>query len=102
MHATIRRYEVLPQDVPTLRERVREGFLPIVRAIPGFVAYDLIEAENGVVISVSVFEAEAGTAESTRRAAEWVDQAAADVIHQARQVTSGEVVIHEGAAPPAP
>lgn len=96
MYASIRRYELLPRDVPELRKRVQEKFVPIISQVPGFVSYDVIEAENGVVVSVSVFEDESAAAESARRASAWVDQDAADLIRQARQVTTGEVTVHQG------
>ena len=92
MYAAIRRYELLPADVPTLRQRVQAGFLPIISQVAGFVSYDLIEAENGVVISVSVFADEA--------AAAWVEQEATDLVHQTRQYTTGAVTIHQAAPSP--
>lgn len=95
MYAAIRRYEALPTDVPVLRQRVQAGFLPIIRQVPGFVSYALIEAENGVVISVSVFADEAAAQESSRRAAAWVEQEAADLVQQTRQYTTGEVTVHQ-------
>ena len=94
MYAAIRRYELLPNDVPELRKRVQERFIPIISQVPGFISYDLIEAENGVVVSVSVFEEAAEAIESSRQAAAWVEQDAADLVHQARQITTGEVNIH--------
>ena len=97
MYAAIRRYELLPSDVPELRNRVQERFLPIIRQVPGLVSYDLIEAENGVVVTVSVFADEAAAAESSRRSAAWVEQDAADLIQLARQVTTGEVTVHQTA-----
>jgi quinol monooxygenase YgiN len=100
MYAAIRRYELLPTDVPELRRRVQAGFLPIVGQVPGFISYDLLEAENGVVVTVSIFADEAAAQESSRRAAAWVDQEAADLIHQTRQYTTGEVTIHQAAPLP--
>ena len=63
------------------------------RGIPAF----NLQAENGVVVTVSVFADEAAAAESSRRAAAWVEQDAADLIHLARQVTTGEVTVHQTA-----
>ncbi len=105
MYAAIRRYALLPSDVPKLRQRIEERFLPLIRQVPGFVSFDLIEAVNGVVISVSVFADEAAAAGESRRAtaaavaarqtAAWLDQDAADLIRQAQQITAGEVTIHQ-------
>jgi hypothetical protein len=42
--------------------------------IPGYIAYYFVDVgeAGGRMVSISVFESEAGTAESSRRAAEWV------------------------------
>ena len=95
MCAAIRRYQLLPGDVPELRKRVQERFVAIISQVPGFVSYDLIEAENGVVVTISVFADEASATESSQRAVAWVDQDAADLVHQARQITTGEVTVHQ-------
>lgn len=55
MYATVRRYEGVtdPGEVARL---VNEGFLPIIREIPGFVDYYFVDAGDGVMISTSIFE----------------------------------------------
>src|SRR5215211_3195032 len=71
MYVAVRRYEGVtdPQKVAQL---VNEGFLPIISEMPGFVAYYLVDAGDGVVVSTSVFEHKAAEEESTFRAGEFV------------------------------
>ena len=71
MYATVRRYEGIT-DPAEVGRRVREGFVPLLREIEGFVAYYWVDAGNGLMVSTSVFEDQAGAAASDQRAADWV------------------------------
>ncbi len=103
MYATVRRYEGVTDPAEAGR-RVAEGFLPILREVPGFVAYYWADAGDGVMVSTSIFEdLEAtegifedreGVAESNRRAAEWVRENLAQLLPNPPQITAGEVVAH--------
>jgi hypothetical protein len=46
--------------------------VPIIREIPGFVDYYLVDAGDGVLISTSIFEDASGEEESNWRAGEFV------------------------------
>ncbi|WP_263101390.1 hypothetical protein [Kitasatospora sp. DSM 101779] len=72
--------------------RVAEGFLPLLRQVPGFVAYYWVDAGNGVMVSTSVFEDRAGAEESVTRAADFVRDNLASLLPNPPQVTSGQVV----------
>ncbi|MGT2532291.1 hypothetical protein ACU4GG_38470 [Streptomyces nojiriensis] len=72
--------------------RVDEGFVPLLRQVPGFVAYYWIDAGGGVMVSTSVYEDRAGAEESVRRAAEFVRDNLASLLPTPPQVTAGEVV----------
>jgi hypothetical protein len=103
MYATVRRYEGVI-DSAEVGRRVAEGFLPIIREVPGFVAYTFADAGGGVMVSTSVFEdLEAtkgifedreGVAESNRRAADWVRENIAELLPNPPEITAGEVVAH--------
>jgi hypothetical protein len=93
MYATVRRYEGVsdPSEVVRL---VNEGFLPIIREIPGFVDYYLVDAGDGVLISTSIFEDASGEEESNWRAGEFVGQHLTPLIPNPPHITAGEVVAH--------
>ena len=64
MHLSIRHYKVTdPKEVTRL---VSEKFYPLIRAIPGFVAYYGIETDDGGWASINVFQTEEGAAESNK------------------------------------
>ncbi len=95
MYAAIRRYKAKPDaSISELTHRAQEGFVPLVRALPGFVAYYGVVVENNVLVTVSIFEDQAGEEESTRRAAEWVKQNIAEFIEGSPEVTAGRVEWH--------
>ncbi|MFF7736467.1 hypothetical protein [Streptomyces sp. NPDC007984] len=72
--------------------RVNEEFLPLVRQVPGFVAYYWVDAGGGVMVSTSVFQDRSGAEESTARAKDFVRDRLAALLPQPPQVTAGEVV----------
>ncbi|MGW7098732.1 hypothetical protein [Streptomyces sp. NPDC054838] len=91
MYAVIRRYEEVTDPAEAGR-RVDEGFVPLLRQVPGFVAYYWVDAGGGVMVSTSVFEDQAGAEASVRRAAEFVRDHLASLLPTAPQVTAGQVV----------
>ena len=56
MYAAVRRYEGVT-DPAEDRRRVREEFVPLLKDMPGFVAYYEIDAGNGVLILTDIFGA---------------------------------------------
>ncbi|MFG2327998.1 hypothetical protein ACGFMM_00080 [Streptomyces sp. NPDC048604] len=72
--------------------RVDEGFVPLLRQVPGFVAYYWVDAGEGVMVSTSVFDDRAGAEESVARAADFVRDNLASLLPHRPQITAGEVV----------
>jgi hypothetical protein len=97
MYATIRRYESVDQDrTSELVNKVDTSLLPRLSKLPGFSGYHLIEAGNGVMSSISLFDTSAQADESTRVASNWVrEQKLETALPNPPQITSGEVVAHK-------
>ncbi len=91
MYATVRRYEGVTDPAEAGR-RVSEGFVPLISQVPGFVAYYWVDAGDGVMLSTSVFDDQAGAEESTRRAGDFVREHLASLLPNPPQVTAGQVV----------
>jgi len=91
MYAAIRRYKIQSGTLSEVAQRAQQGFVPLVSQIPGFVGYYGIDAGNDVVVTISLFQDQAGEEESTRRAANWVRQNVAEFIQGGVEVTTGEV-----------
>jgi hypothetical protein len=73
-----------------------EGFVPIISEMPGFVAYYLVDAGDGVMVSTSVFEHKDAEEQSNFRAGEFVAEHLAPLLPNPPQVTAGEVVASKG------
>ncbi|MFJ9550606.1 hypothetical protein [Streptomyces erythrochromogenes] len=91
MYAVIRRYEGVTDPAEAGR-LVDEGFVTLLRRVPGFVAYYWVDAGDGVMLSTSVFDDRAGADESVRRAADFVRENLASLLPNPPQVTAGQVV----------
>ena len=51
--------------------RIGEGFVPIIRQIPGFKEYDFVDAGDGVHMTMRLYDTPSGAEQSTRDAANW-------------------------------
>jgi hypothetical protein len=101
MHATIRRYEgVDAARTSEIVGGVNETLVPRLRELPGFSGYYLVEAGNGVLSSVSLFETREQTDESTKLVEKWMtDENFGQAIPNAPKITSGKVVAQSDRVP---
>ena len=99
MFATIRRYEGVDQNRTTeLTGKVNETLVPKLSKLPGFAGYYLIEAGNGVLSSLGLFETSEQADESGKVASRWInDEQFTTVIPSAPKITNGKVVAHSDA-----
>jgi hypothetical protein len=97
MHATVRRYEGVDQNrTDELTKKVDETLLPRLSNLPGFEGYYLIEAGNGVMSSIGLFDTSAQADESTRVAANWVrEEKLETALPNPPKITDGEVIVHK-------
>lgn len=89
MYASIREYRT--KDNAEVARRAQEGFIPLVREVPGFSAYYMVDADDKF-FTITVAEDERGVEASVSRAREWVQENAADLIEGSPSITNGEVV----------
>jgi hypothetical protein len=96
MHAPIRRYEgVDPTRTDEVVGKVNETLVPQLRKLPGFAGYYLIEAGDGVLSSLGLFETSEQAEESGKLASKWInDEQFGAVMPSAPKITSGKVVAH--------
>ena len=91
MYAAVRRYEGIKDDAEAAR-LVGESFVPLLEGVQGFVAYYWIDAGDGLMASLSVFEDKAGADESVELAHQWIVDNAAGLFPNPPRVTEGLVV----------
>jgi hypothetical protein len=101
MFATIRRYEGVDQSrTSELVKQVDEVLAPKLSELPGFRGYYLIDAGNGVLSSINVFDTAAHCEESTQFASKWVrDEKLDKALPNTPKITTGELVVEKSAQP---
>ena len=94
MYVAVRRFEGVsdPQKVAQVAE---EGFVPIISKLPGFVAHYTVDAGDGVIVGISVFEHKDAEEESTFVAGEFVEEHLRPLLPNRPQITAGEVVVYK-------
>ena len=101
MYATHRRYEGIDQSrIEELTRKVNDGLIPRLSKLPGFEGYFLMEAGEGVVRSTTVFETSKQAEDSTRIAAEWMQEEKLEtLVPNAPKVTVRKVIALETKVP---
>jgi hypothetical protein len=97
MYASIRRAHSKPGSTSEIIRKVKEGFIPIVSSVPGFVAYYLVNIGEDTMMTVSIFQDKAGAEESGNRAADWVKADLAPLMAGPLEIMVGEVAVHKTA-----
>jgi len=97
MHAIMRRYEGIDTErTDELTRKVGESLTPLLSKLPGFNGYFLIEAGDGVMSSINLFDTSAQADESNRVAATWLrEERLETVLPNPPKVTGGEVIVHK-------
>jgi Fe-S cluster biogenesis protein NfuA len=95
MYAVLRQYAIDSSHVEEAVRRAREGFIPLIRSIPGFVAYGMADAGAAGLMTISIFKDQAGAEESVRKAASYVKDNLAAFLPTPPRVTRGPVLFHQ-------
>jgi|SRR5579862_3342629 len=95
MYATIRRYEGIDKvRSEEITRKTSESLLPAISRLPGFAGYFLVDAGEGVLTSVSLFETAGEAHASTRLAASWVrDTDLAQALPNMPTITAGPLIV---------
>lgn len=80
MYVAIRRLKVQPGVFDEVVQRDESGLVPLLTSVPGFVEFALVQVEEDVGMSITVFETQEQAEEANRRAAEWVKQYIAPLV----------------------
>ena len=90
-YMSVRRYTTSgPTDV--IVRIVTEGFVPIIRDAPGFVAFYVVDGGNGSLASVSIFTDQAGADASNQMAAGYIAENLASRL-TLQDVVAGSIVV---------
>ena len=93
MYVVVRRYTGASKLVEAMVARQSE-VKDLISSVPGFRAYYAIETGNGGVATITACDDQAGTTESSRRAAEWVRNNVSGVTISPPEISEGEAYIN--------
>jgi hypothetical protein len=91
MFISIRKYKAV-SSVDEMTRRVEQGFVPLLKDIPGFLGYHFLDC-GGVVVSISMFDRRESALASNDRAREWVRDNVAEFLPEPPEILAGSTVI---------
>ncbi|MGD9890898.1 MAG: hypothetical protein AB7R89_11710 [Dehalococcoidia bacterium] len=95
LYATICRYDGVPTSVDSVAPAGRQLAFALSEA-PGFVSYAVLDAGDGVLVSVTVFDDPTGLAAADQFIDRWVAEHLAAVLPRPPEVITGEVIVQRG------
>ena len=94
MYAAIRQAKAKTGTAEELARRIKEGAIPIISDVEGFIAYYVVYAPDDTVTAISVFKNFAGAEEANRRAIAWIEQNLAPLLVGPATAVAGPVIVH--------
>jgi hypothetical protein len=94
VYAAVRQGKAKPGMAEELARRIKEGAIPIISDVPGFMAYYVVYASDDTVTAISIFNDFAGAEESNRRALPWIAQNVAPLLEGPATASAGPVIVH--------
>jgi hypothetical protein len=94
MYAAIRQAKAKTGSAEELARRIKEGAIPIISDVDGFMAYYVVYAPDDTVTAISIFNNFAGAEEANRRALAWAEQELAPLLVGPASAVAGPVIVH--------
>jgi heme-degrading monooxygenase HmoA len=95
MFIAIRKYRVRRGAAAEWAQRVRDGFVPLVRELAGFRGYYLLEGGPDAVIAISMFDSADEALLSNEKATDWVRNNVMTLARGMPEVMVGDVLVAE-------
>jgi hypothetical protein len=92
MYSSVRLTQAKAGSVDKIGERVAQDFVPLVSKIPGFIGYYVINVGGDKLVTVSIFEDDAGARESIQVSREWVGKNITEWLAQPLEIMEGRVI----------
>ncbi|HUB43873.1 MAG TPA: antibiotic biosynthesis monooxygenase [Acetobacteraceae bacterium] len=95
MFIAVRKYQVKRGAAAEWANRVRTGFVPLVRELEGFRGYYLVDGGQDVLIAISMFDNADAALASNEKAAAWVRNHVLEFVRGTPEVMVGDVLVAE-------
>ena len=94
MYAAIRQGKAKTGTAEELARRIKEGAIPIISDVEGFMAYYVVYAPDDTVTAISIFNNFAGAEESNKRGLAWIEENLAPLLTGPATAVAGPVIVH--------
>ena len=94
MYAAIRIGKAKSGMAEELARRIKEGAIPIISDVGGFMAYYVVYGPDDTVTAISIFNDYAGAEESNKRVVAWIEQSLAPLLVGPATAMAGPVIVH--------
>jgi heme-degrading monooxygenase HmoA len=95
MFTIIRKFTLTRGSVEEVARRVQDSFVPLLRELPGFRGYYLLEGGPNVLISIRVFDSADEALSSNEIAANWIRNNVLEFTKGMPEVMAGNVLVAE-------
>jgi hypothetical protein len=93
MFTIVRRFRLTRGSADEVTRRVRDSFVPLLRGLPGFREYYLLEGGQDVLISIRVFDSADEALASNETAASWIRENVLEFVKGMPEVMAGNVLV---------
>jgi hypothetical protein len=94
MYAAIRQGKARAGAAEELARRIKEGAIPIISDVEGFMAYYVVYAPDDTVTAISIFNNFAGAEESNKRGLAWIEENLSPLLTGPASAVAGPVIVH--------
>jgi hypothetical protein len=91
----VRKYRVRRGSTAEWAQRVRDGFVPLMRELAGFRGYYLLEGGPDQIIAISMFDSADEALLSNEKATDWVRNNVMEFARGMPEVMVGDVLVAE-------
>ena len=98
MQTSVRKYTVDEEQIDELIRRVDEKFAPRIEAMPGFVAYQLLDCGHGIVMTITTCNDREAAERSVELAADFVGKELEGIEIERVEATIGDVGVSRAIA----
>ena len=95
MFIAVRKYRVRRGSTDEWAQRVRDGFVPLMRELTGFRGYYLLDGGPDALITISIFDNADIALVSNEKAADWVRNNVMEFARGLPEIMLGDVLIAE-------
>ena len=95
MFTIVRKFRLTRGSFEEVTRPVSEDFVPLLRDVPGFRNYYLLDGGQDTIVSIRIFESADEALASNETAAEWMRDNVMEFVKGMPEVMAGEVIISE-------